>query len=122
MNEEFTEHKSSRVHFFTDEEGRMHGKCTRWFGDGNLDTESFYIHGELDGEYKEWYHNGNIADHAQMKDGYTNGESKGWNSNGKLINHTYTVGNVISVDLLSKDLSDEDKFEITLTYGGKWLP
>ena len=90
------------------------GNCIEyWVNDNN----------ERHGEYKLWWPNGQLKEQCFWFNNKMHGEGKWWESDGELKCHEYWSHGKIVRDLLIKPISDdEDKFLLTMQYGGQWLP
>ena len=73
------------------------------------------------GEYKLWWPNGKLSTHCFYFNGKINGEYKLWGKDGELIDHEYWCHGKRVRDLIIEPVTEEDKFLLTLEYGGQWL-
>ena len=76
--------------------GKQNGESTKWYNNGQLYVQKFYIDGKKNGEYKEWHANGQLSVQTTYIDGNLNGEFKRWYANGQLWEQTllYIDGNL----------------------------
>lgn len=113
--------KTSTQEYYLDNNGGLHGEYNSWRHKGNKMECSNYIHGELHGEYKFWYDNGVLLKHCHYDNGEMHGECMLFGRGGKIVdNRLYCEGEPIH-DLLENPLSGEEKFELSVIHGGKWL-
>ncbi|WOJ98212.1 toxin-antitoxin system YwqK family antitoxin [Congregibacter brevis] len=105
------------------EDGRWHGRSSRWFESGALSQESFYdretptgthrswwpngklksqsqyVNGKLDGALLKWYESGEIFKKLNYRDGRTAGLQQAWRENGALFaNHEFRNGRVFGLN------------------------
>ena len=73
------------------------------------------------GEYKSWHINGQIEEQCFYFNDELHGEYKWWNDNGEIRCHEYMSHGEVVRDLKEDPVDDEDKFLLTLEYGGQWL-
>ncbi len=65
-------------------EGKYIGRYRRWYYNGHLYIDCFYIDGKLDGICREWYENGQIKTEDFYKNDKYHGNHKWWYDNGQL--------------------------------------
>lgn len=105
---EFDDNGQKIAEYSRNEEDKFNGKFQSWFSDGKLQTDCYYVNGELEGEYsqyyssgqqklkggyknqlkeglfQEWYEDGKLAFEGIFKEGNRTGEFTDWYSNGQM--------------------------------------
>lgn len=84
--------------------------CHHWFEDKNRTHQ-----GEAIGHWP----NGNIQYKRQLMNGKFHGESISYHENGRVIEHDVWINDVFHANY--EDLSDIDRFELSMKHGIEWL-
>ena len=80
------------------EDGRWHGRSSRWFEDGTLSQESFYDRETPTGTHRSWWPNGNIKSQSEYVNGKLNGVLLKWYESGEIFKKlNYLDGNTFGL-------------------------
>ena len=115
-----TEYKSTSYHFSANDDGLIHGVYKDMHGNGQVWEQSHFINGVEQGRHTEWFPSGAISEDSYYADDAKHGEFQSWDINGNQLTHVlYCEGSIITlpphIDIDHR--TDEDKCELTLTYG-----
>jgi len=75
--------KPAEIVFFKD--GKKNGKLLKYFPDGNLMTESYYVNGMPDGKFTHYHPDGEVQITGSYKNGKQVGDWKYYDENGKQV-------------------------------------
>lgn len=68
----------------------------RWYDNGQIQVQVFWLDEKIEGKYKHWYEDGRPLAQQFFEDGDKEGESRYWNSDGQLlIGQFYQSGQLI---------------------------
>ena len=77
---------------------KLHGPYRRWFQDGQLWEEMFYVDNILNGPHIVYYNNGNRQLEFNYMDGHKHGKQIMWYSDGKLsVIQNYCMGRLVGL-------------------------
>lgn len=85
----YDKHGNTISLMFYNKNGKRHGKMSRWFANGNKDTEGIYLEGKREGVWKLYHLNGKIAFKGIFKAGALL-KSSFYNEDGNKIDFEYT--------------------------------
>lgn len=81
-----------------DKDFNLDGVWKKWWANGQIRTERYFIDGKTEGVTKEWYSNGNLEEEGSYSLDKKTGPWKRWYSNGQLWNEgSYLVNNKYGV-------------------------
>ncbi|MFC1743513.1 toxin-antitoxin system YwqK family antitoxin [Candidatus Riflebacteria bacterium] len=97
--------------------GKLHGKNTKWYRNGNKSHEVNYLDGKLHGAFTEWYKNGNLRIEANYVNGVLEGISMAYHPNGQIA-YQATMKNGIAEGIVKEwHKSGDIKIEILFAKG-----
>jgi len=82
---EFDEQGQKISEYMMDCEEQLHGHYLTWHSNGQLQTDCYYVHGELDGEIKQFYSSGKMKSHGVYQDRLRHGLFSEWSEEGELL-------------------------------------
>jgi len=65
-------------------DGKLNGKWTSWFENGQKQLEVNYKDGKLNGKWSSWFESGQIKSERNYKDSKRDGKSTSWNKNSQI--------------------------------------
>lgn len=65
-------------------EGKQHGQFHSWWRNGNMRSELNFVHGKGQGVQKQWYQSGELFKQLHLMEGREEGLQRAWRKNGKL--------------------------------------
>ena len=64
-------------------DGKLDGKNTEWYDNGNKKEETDFKDDKVDGKYTKWYYNGNKKEETDFKDDKIDGKEIYWDERGQ---------------------------------------
>jgi hypothetical protein len=66
-------------------DGKKHGVSRKWYEDGTLSYEAFYLKAKLDGPSRSWWPNGKLRTESNFEEGVVHGVQKQWYQSGAIF-------------------------------------
>ena len=115
-----TEHKTRYHHYYVNDDNKLHGEYIKYHANGSFMELTTFDNGRHHGVYEYAFRNSKDFEKCFYANNILHGEYKYWTDGGPTMSHVIMVrGEAIELPahMDRNCLSDEDKFELLLTYG-----